>query len=259
MTLSLVGAGRSNPVAVGGTQNVSGLLCDFDPELKCFNDSEGLVQCVDQDAVARWDVCAGSLAASATQITTARKPTYRNAVFNGYDALEFVTDDYLSLSLLASTLSGSDVPFSVLMVLRINSLVAQEWLSLSSSGSSYASIGGGATSYFVTRTDSGGIAKNVTGGTAQYNTSAQGHVFAFVFDGSVVNAWVDSTQVMINADLNVNALTLIAATIGAKVVAGVESRYAEMHLGRILIYSGALSSTDRASLMASLKTKYATP
>lgn len=259
MSLALLGCGRSNPVAVGGVQNVAGLLCDFDVEARCFVDSGGLVPCVDQDLVARWEPTAGSLATIATQVTSARKPTYRNAIFSGYDALEFVTDDYLSLSLLPATLSGSDVPFSVVAVLRINSLTGQDFLSFSSSASSLMVIGGGATSYFVARTDSANLAKNATGGTSQYNVSTQGHVLAFVFDGTTANMWIDGTQVMNNLDLNVATLTLTTGTIGARVVAGVESRYAEMHLGRLLIYSGALSTTDRTNLQAALKTKYGTP
>lgn len=249
--------GPQNLLAARASSVVVSRVADFDPSVRCFADA-GFTQCVDGDPVQEWHSDAGH---KATQIVSAKKPVFRANRFGSHPAVRFDSDDILYVDSLASVIAGSDVPFTIVLVLRWHTLQDQDVLNFGvpTSTTPQMRIRGAAAGYGCLRRDDTGVQKSGVAGGGQYNTDALGHVWILTYNGSTCAMHVDGVAATSGFDIDVSPLTVTKASIGGRYVDSGDTLFSDVSIGRFMLYSGALTAGDRITLETNLKARYGTP
>lgn len=183
------------------------------------------------------------------QATSSKQPTYRGNIINGRPALLFdATDDELYSAGLGPTFSGSDVPVSVLAVVRTGSNVAAATSRIAWS----ASNSGDANPFLILKYDSSlwGVARrddaasivDAAGATPVVNTN---YVHSTIFAGTTVSTWVNGTADEVDTAMNVGAMTVDAFGAGARQG---NAEFFNGYIGEILVYNRAITSAERQTL-----------
>jgi hypothetical protein len=196
----------------------------------------------------------------ATQSSGANKPTLVRNVVNGLPALSFDgSASYLSFNTLAASLTGSDVAFSVVAVVKnfpvnVNSNTLFS-VGRSSSGNPFhiMETDGGTTFTYSRRRDD--AASLVSLSTVSNDTSV--NVISTVFTGTTASAWKNGTNQFSGTAQNVGTMTVDQATIGALNRTSV-SNYWTGYICELVIYNSALTDGARMAVEYYLTKKWLT-
>lgn len=191
--------------------------------------------------VSQWDDLSGN-GHHLTQATSTYQPTTGSSTINGLNALGFDgVDDYLRSSLTTGT---TFIWFLVLNLLDISN--------------GYSSLmdgtGGGARGHVW----KGGTTWNMENGSSVGTTaplSTGVRLYSALFNGASSNIEIDSVR---SSDVNpgsnsMNGITLLADRSPDS------ATFVGADVGELLLYDGAMSDADRASVSAYLKAKWGTP
>jgi len=170
--------------------------------------------------------------------------------------------DALRMDTLAATFSGTDKANSVF-------LVTQSFSTYSGSAAAVFAIGSTASStqYFRMRFDTGNIRWNVQDDAALAKNNSSGglvttsvQILSHIDTGTAANDYLNGTLFgSANYDLDVGAKTLNVAAIGARFNVASYNNYYGGSIAEVIVYSRALTSTERQSVEAYLTAKYSTP
>lgn len=204
----------------------------------------------------------GSGSNTLSQATPANRPLNTGSI-NGVQAASFDgSNDYLSGDNLDSAFANTDQPFTLAVVLDLDTVAGfHTFLAINSHDSSapfcqFATN----TSWFVEKRDTSSAIDSASGGTA----STGAHVLIFWSDGTDLNLDVDGSSVISGGTLNVGTMSDGAGSanrfsVGAWHQVATVLNYADGDLGRVVLYDSALSSGDRASLLSALQTQFNFP
>lgn len=249
------------PGAVSTPQDIYGLALWLDAAdaTTLFQESTFITPAtVDTNPVGGWRNKATGSSVHAIQATAGLRPILKTAIINGLNVVRFDgTDDRLTMDGLASLFSGTDQPFSMVMVAKkIGNVGNGTYFSFSRSSSVtplHLLRTNTTVSYGSVRRDDANTLSNLTAGTP--DTTA--HVLAWVFTGTAVTLHIDGTST-IGAAQDVGAMTVDQVDIGA-VHSITASDFANMDVGEVILASTALSDADRIFLQGYLKTRWGTP
>lgn len=181
-----------------------------------------------------------------TQVTGNKQPLLKLAIQNGRSVLRFDgSNDYL-LGNLSSVFSGTDLPCTILCVSKARvtpssgnyMTVCGPGYSIFSSNSFHMGVDNdGSAQYFVDRRDSVSTEKTLYAGTLDNNF----HVIIMKFTGLTGSLFVDGTQIGVDTDMDVGAVTFDQFAIGALVRNNVINCL-DGDVGEMIVFNVAVSS-----------------
>lgn len=176
---------------------------------------------------------------------------------NGNRCLVFDgSNDYLLANGLATALAGSDKPFTLIVVGKQNTTSgSQSFFTLgSSAGTSPVHELYAATTYRSFRRDDAASSSNVTG---SINTNTNLNILTFVFSGTDISLWVNSTNSINASAHNVGTCTFNRAAIGAWIYSSA-SEYFNGKIAFMAVASSALGTSDRQAWENYLTNRFST-
>jgi hypothetical protein len=185
-------------------------------------------------------------------------PVYRVGVQNGKPGVLFTraSSQYLTANGLAAAHSGTNLPFTVVQVARHVSNVASEdlWSWGSSTDNDPFSVfrSNGTTYQVQQRNDDASSNLAVVTGVV-VNTLP--HVYVSRFDGTNAEVVVDGALLAGPGACNVGAVTVDRFALGA-LLRGTASNFFDGHLFETIVYSSALSVSDRQTIERALGLKW---
>lgn len=188
-------------------------------------------------------------------------PSYEATGLNSKPSARFTasSSEYLKSNAIASLVSGSDVPFSMLWVGRTLSATAVQrpWCFGSSTDNDprAALLHLGSSSYMAQRLDDAGANDNQTGGT----TDTLWHVWSLVFTGTTVSFYVGTTAILSAASHNVGAFNVDRFAMGAFLQA-TPTQFWDGYISEMLFYNRALTtgaSSEHENTVNELTTRWA--
>lgn len=175
---------------------------------------------------------------------------------NGLQAAIFDGGDVLGGAILDSYFQGTDVPYTIALVVE-NSNSAQQFFvtrQTTSSSDYYAyGVNNSAGNYFARKRD----ASNVGGYVHAGPTSSSPHILTFVSDGTTVYIYIDGALVNSGAE-NYGAMTNVTRlNIGAFWNGGVSIAAGTIgKIGEVADYKAELTGTDLSNLHEHLSAKW---
>ena len=233
---------------------------DWDPSRFVFRDAGG-TPASEGDGVYQWESVSRTYIAQ--QPITARRPTYREAVFNGKPAIEFYLDDILPVTTgsMQTLVSGTNAEVTIFLVLKFNSTLAtQIALAFADNAAANPTYRFGCylgTNYVAWKTDDAGTSDNFASAALDVT---QPCLLTFVVDNSGSGllsffrrlggalATATDTPDGTNTTYNGGVLTATNATFGAVNTNSTNSLFSDMYLGRCIIYSAELTGEQRAAV-----------
>lgn len=230
--------------------------------LRLWLDASRITGLADGDPVGQWNDLSGN-GNHATQTTAAKKPLYKTGILNGKPVVRFDgTDDLLLANGIATLLTGTDVPNTVLGIIKarvLPSLGANPCfagLGRSSAGSAehrWSLLNSGGTySYRAARVDDSDASDSHTAGTPDTGT----HIATARFTGTAVTWIIDGAEAAPEASLNVGQLTVDRFAIGALVQGGLETLFFDGDGPEFCLYNRALSTAELNRLHRYFGAKY---
>lgn len=207
--------------------------------------------------VSRWEDRSGN-ANHATQSTLAKRPSYMTNVTNGKPAIYFDgVDDLLAANGIATSLTGSDKPFTIIMALKMVGTGTDQvlWsLGKSDSATQFHELYNNATgpTWSLSRKDDAGTRVDAAGGTPNTNAS----IISIVFTGTTTSLWANGTLAIDAAAQDVTAMTVNQFAWGC-LYRTTESSFGNFYLYEAAVYSRALSDGERIMVQRYLGNKYA--
>jgi hypothetical protein len=200
--------------AVWTPRQLSGLTAWYDGQeiTTLYQDSALTTPAGNGDVIGGWVDKSGN-GYTMTQATTANKPTMTAASLNGIAAPIYDGGDYLFNAALGALFSGSDVPFSVWIVVKQTNLIGTQvmcGLGNSATNTPYNLLSSAGGSYNVNRVGDDGGSVGVPGGVPDTNA----HVIGVTFSGVTVSAFCDGVTIINNQAQNVNTMTVDQFAIG---------------------------------------------
>jgi hypothetical protein len=242
--------GRSIPT------DYANLLAWGSDQSSLWQDTAGTVPAVlADDPVGRWDDLSGN-ERHLTQATAGSRPLLKLGVFANRRAPLFDgVNDYLLNSALGAAATGEDTPLSFLAVCQRPATGAQSIASWAASASNnpFMDYRFGSNRYEVLRRDTAANPVVTVQSSIPLDTGL--HVVAFVFDGGFVSMWQDRANRANQVACNVGSLTINRFGLGAKVSVTI-SQYLAGYIGEWMIYSRALTDTERTRLTFGLAGKW---
>jgi len=233
---------------------------DWDPSRFVFRDAGG-TPASEGDGVYQWESVSRSY--TAVQTITARRPTYRDAIFKGKPAIEFYLDDVLPVTTgsMQTLVSGTNTEVTIFLVVKFNNITSTQCvLGFANAAAANPTYRFGCyigTNYVAWKTDDTGTADNFASGALDVSVPA---VLTFVVDnsgsgllsffrriaGSTATATDAATAT--NTTYNGGALTATNATFGAVNTNSTNSLFSDCYLGRCIIYASELTPEQRAAV-----------
>lgn len=182
---------------------------------------------------------------------------------NGGPRVEFeaASSQYMTLqgAAAATAVSGTDVPYSTIAVVQFESVTATQIIvgfgqdgaaenGLSANGLSNTAVGR------WLRVDDAGTSANVSGSANA--AAATWYVASCVFTGTTVSAYFNGTASINGSASNVGVTTVDNLDIGAVRDNGTHSLFLDGDLAEVIIFSTALSHTQRRYIEAFLADYY---
>lgn len=233
---------------------------DWDPAKKVYKDAGGTL-CSEGDAVQEWVPAIGAY--KATQSTSARRPKWRESVFNGKPALEFLTDDILPVTTgtMEALVNGTNISITIFLVAKFQNLTSSQLLlAFAADGAANPQYRFGCylgTNYVAWKKDDAGTNDDLASGaivngnarllTYVIEASGAGSCKLYVRSSGDVAAATD-TPTTTNSTFNGGALTATNATFGAMNTNSTFTLFSDAFLGRCIIYASALSDEQRAQV-----------
>lgn len=233
---------------------------DFDPTVFVYKDAGGNLA-GEGDSVYTWNSKIGAYIAS--QPVTARRPTYRESVFNGKPALEFYLDDILPVTTgsMQNLVNGTNTELTIFLVVKVYNLTStQIFLAFADNAGANPTYRFGCflgTNWVAWKTDDAGTADNLASGAI---VNGDSKLLTFVVDNSgsgtcsfyVRNsgdvATVTDSPTATNTTYNGGVLTATNATFGAVNTNSTNSLFSDAYLGRCIIYNSELSAEQRVNV-----------
>lgn len=233
---------------------------DFDPTVFVYKDAGGNVA-GEGDSVYQWNSKIGAYIAQ--QTITARRPTYRESIFNGKPALEFYLDDILPVTTgsMQNIVNGTNTEFTLFLVVKFYNLAStQIMLGFADNAGANPTYRFGCflgTNWVAWKTDNAGTSDNLASGaivngdakllTFVIDNSGSGKCDLYVRSTGDIATAVD-TPTATNATYNGGALTATNATFGAVNTNSTNSLFSDAYLGRCIMYNVELSAEQRTSI-----------
>jgi hypothetical protein len=155
-------------------------------------------------------------------------------------------------SSLATTLAGgTDTPFSLFWVAeQITTTGTQNHLGFfrTSNAQPIWDLFTSAGAYTSLRRDNATVNVSVSGGTA----STGRHIYEAIYSGTSLLFKIDGVTVINNVSQDVGVITFDAMVLGATYAAASPNNWANIRLGRVNGFTGALNSTDAGYVRSSL-------
>ena len=235
-------------------------LADFDAAKLAYSDN-GSTPVSNNGLVYRWDAAGGNYQAS--QATSAFRPTYKAAQFKGKPAIEFSTDEFLTLGGTANLWEAVDAlnaEFTLFMVVRhLNATGNQTTFSFgATSANNILQFGTNTNTYIAHRTDSSGNVDNFTSSVSDPVVPA---LLTFVADNSgngtlsffrrLANESARASDTPTGTNITFNSAAVLSvtnATIGALRSGSplATTNYANVQIARIVLYDSELSAEARS-------------
>jgi trimeric autotransporter adhesin len=223
------GGGGSLPTVTSGT-----LFAQFAADSLSLSDGA---------SVTTWTKTAGSMTGNLTSVSTA--PVFKTGQLNGHPSVRFSAGYFDALS--AGTLSQPYTRFVVCRHLTTPTNVAH-WLVDAATAPTAGLFANAYNTDF--EMDCGGATRILgPGGTVFTNP----HVVEGLANGTSSSIGVDSSNVNFTGDAGTNAQT--GLRVGAQYSGDVNTIY-QGDIFEVIIYAGALNSTDRTAVRQYLGTKY---
>lgn len=199
----------------------------------------------------------------ATQATASKRATYKTKIQNGLSVARLDgVDDLLSANGIATTLTGSDKPFTMFEVCKLTDVSGfYDFASLTSTTTTtpvHELLAENTPRYESYRRDDGNATVDVLLGTPNTNW----HLVLWVFGGTQVELFVDGVQVGSATAQNVGVMTVDRYTIGGLIRdtnPAPEQDQWKGDKGEHGVYDSALGAVARQSLVAYARTKWGTP
>ena len=222
------------------------------PNLACWLDAQSITGLADADAVGTWSDLSG-LGNNAVQATAAAKPLYKAAILNRLPVVRWDgVDDLMTIAGLTGTFGGSDVPYSMALVINNRGGGA--------GGTSYC-FGTSDTPFCelqmgdgINRKDDAGVSQNVSGVIGDVN-GAWG-VLVVSFTGTTTMVMLNGVVTVTSAAQDVGALTSNRFALGARVLGAGYSNFAAIDTAEFIAVSRAISVNEAALLSRRLKKRW---
>jgi hypothetical protein len=214
--------------------------------------------------VATWEDQSGA-ANDLVQSAAGNQPLYEATGLNGKPTLSFVTarTDWMGRfgGTLCDAARGNDNPYTLFMVCaQQNTAGLAAYYAFTNSTAANPRLlfyqNGAASRVTQYRRDDTGAASGPVGSGTGDTTA---HVISHVFAGTTGSAYIDGDVVLNGQACNVGVTTVDLFTIAAERLADVAQSAMTVKISAVLVYDGALSAGDRASVEAELKTRWDTP
>lgn len=213
----------------------------------------------DADPIGGWADQSGK-GNHATQATAGLRPVLKLAQLNGKPSVLWTaaSAQYLSANGAAAAFAGTNIPVTIVAVMKYVTNTGQFSFCLASSGSTNQRgefYQASTPQYQITLRSDANAQTVTTGGT---NPGTNPHVVSYVFDGSNASILQDGTSVagptaVTSATYTYNNLT-IGGLVSTTPVAGV---YLNGHIEEYMMWNVALSTADHRSVRVALGQKYA--
>lgn len=217
------------------------------------DDSSTIIE--SSDLVHRWNDKSGK-GNDATQGTGLAQPATNATTQNSKNVLDFDGGDYLSVSSLASVMSGADKPVTLFHVTRATDISVSQYIIIWGRDTSSAPLYGNryeSSSIEVIKRDDAATLKSDSGGTPVNN------VFNIISDsntGTASTVNLNGAEVISAGDIDVGTTTLDNFTVGASDRNGSVSLNLTGSIAEIIIYDRALSAAEIASVQTYLSPKW---
>lgn len=198
------------------------------------------------------------------QATGDNQPIVITNAQNSLSAARFDgANDWMAADALGAVLDGTDTPWTIFVVCRLNVLTGiggDTWWSLGSSSNQNPRLR--ITMRDITQEDSVrlqlrddiGATQNIDDGAAALDTNF--HIYAFVYTGTNYTQWKDNVLIVDDVLADHGAMTYDQFTVGAYRRSAPQS-WANFDLGELRIYDSALSQANIDAVEATLNTKWA--
>lgn len=213
---------------------------------------------VDGESVGRW-LDASGIGNDGTQGSATARPSYYSAIQNSLPMVSYDGGDHLSVNGVASSIAGSDTAFTIAIVHKFNDTTGID--SLFSAGRSATNtpmlrIAPNATFYQCYKQDDTGAGVGITGTGATRDTAA--HLWLLRFNGTTVDAWIDSTQINTATAQDVGQCTFDIATLGRLISFGVNQDLLNTgYIGEVAVWNNAISNADALTARTEFIAKWA--
>lgn len=190
------------------------------------------------------------------QGTGVNQPITGTRTINGLNTLDFDGANYwLTANGLISYFTGSDMPFTIFSVCLCDTPTAATQSSIwaignSASGAQFQSqVYQSSLNVCNRRDDTSTIA------TSGATYIAGNNINCVVFTGTTISSYTNATTNYTGTSLDVGTLTLDRFAIGAT-IRNTNAHFFDGAIGEVIIYKGALSSTDRIAIQRYLGNKW---
>ena len=211
----------------------------------------------DGDPIAAWGDESGN-GNDATQGTEAKQPLYKITIFNSLPIVRFDGDDDILVAAgPAPSFTGEDKPSSVFSAISPTSLPARAVVvsfTSDTDADTQQTLDFIGSRYRFVKKDDGGTAK-VTGDTEDPATGDK--LLSYVETGLVASIFLNAAILgAADQDVDVGSLDIDTLGIGSANVGGTAESFYVGDIGEIIVYSRAITDTERANLDAYLSDKW---
>lgn len=201
----------------------------------------------------------GPLAHNATQATGARQPLFKQAGINNHPSVLFASasSQWLACDAVSTAFSGSNLPKTVIAVVKLVSTASQAIFCIANSGNAnpiwWDGLNSAGPIWEDSKHDDTTHSTLITGGTPD---TTNPHIATYVGSGTNMQIIVDGANIVGPSGQTISPTTMNNASIGTISSNGSQSTFTNAHVSELFVWSVALSAGEQQAVRAAMAKKY---